>query len=245
MRRTLLTLSLVGILGIVPAAIAQADVAVTTRSEASRIAAQVKAHAATLAVSTTGFAASPSWVFNGTPVTLTADVQSGDGGPAPTGTVTFYAAGFNAGTVALVNGTASVTVPTRGVPGSTYQLWAVYNGDTNYACSTSAKVPVTVSSESNSTSDMAASPSSLLPGGIVTFATDVSPNQGGAIPTGIVKFYEIHGTYLGEATLVWGVATLNVNTTGVAPGTYQIYSVYQGDSIYEPSTSETDTVVIQ
>jgi hypothetical protein len=184
-------------------------------------------------------------VFHGTPVTLTADVQPTNGGPSPTGTVSFYADGWLLGCVPLKGTTASITISTYNVTPGTFTLTAVYSGDKNYKSSTSNISTVVVSCDSNSTSDMSASPSSLLPGGIETLATDVSPNQGGPIPTGIVKFYEIYGTYLGEAPLIDGVATLNINTTGIAPGTYQVYSVYQGSSIYEQSTSETDTVVVE
>jgi hypothetical protein len=227
-----MSLCLLGTLAFVPAAYSQDVVG-------------HKLTAATTSPSETSLAASPSWVFNGTPVTLTADVQPTQGGPAPTGTVTFYENGWLLGTATLKNNTASITAPTLNVPGGTYTLTASYSGDKNYSSSKSSAVTVTVSCDSNSTSDMAASPSSLEPGGIVTLATDVSPNQGGPIPTGVVYFYEIHGTFLGQATLVWGVATLNINTTGIAPGTYQVYSVYQGSSIYEKSTSETDTIVVE
>jgi hypothetical protein len=230
MRRILLSLSLLS-LAIVPAVHAQDVVA-------------HKIKTLTTAPSATSLAVSPSWVFNGTPVTLKADVQPTEGGPTPTGTVTFYGNGFELGTATLSGTTASLTVPTFYLPQGTYEITAVYSGCNSYASSKSGQVAVYVSSESNSTSDMAASPSSLKQGGTVTFATDVSPNQGGSIPTGIVKFYEIHGSYIGEATLVWGVATLNVSTASISPGTYQIYSVYQGSTIYEPSTSETDTIVV-
>jgi hypothetical protein len=231
MRTNVLALSLLAVVAAAPLAHSQESI--------HKLSAKVIA-----AGSATSLAVSPSSVFNGTPVVLKADVQPTQGGPTPTGTVTFYGQGFLLGTATLSGTTASITVPTRGLPQGTYEITADYSGSATYAASKSGQVSVFVSCDSNSTSDMAASPASLKEGGTVTFATDVSPNQGGAIPTGIVKFYEIHGSYIGQATLVWGVATLNVSTAGITPGTYQIYSVYQGDSIYEPSTSETDTVVV-
>ena len=196
--------------------------------------------------SETSLAVSPSSIFEGTPVTLKADVQPTNGGPSPTGTVSFYLfGGYLLGSAPVEGTTASLTLPTLKLGTGKYFIDAVYSGDKNYKGSTSSDSYFTVTCDTNSTSDMSASPSSLKPGGIVTLATDVSPNQGGPIPTGTVLFFETHGTYLGSAPLIAGVATLKVSTAGIAPGTYTVVSVYQGSSIYLPSTSEIDTVVVE
>jgi hypothetical protein len=269
MRRTLFVLSLFGSLALIPAAYAQT--AALTRVPASgvngpasgvtslttapqpldstRLATRNLVALGSDKPTITSIAASPSSVFQGTPVTITADVQTAVGGTAPTGTVSFYVcSGTYLGTATLFDTTASITAPTLKIAPGTYLVKAVYSGDSQYASSSSSCVPVTVMNQGNSTSDMAASPSSITPGEIVTLATDVSPNQGGPIPTGVVDFYEVtNGTYyyLGQATLVSGVATLYVPTTGIPAGTYHVVSVYQGSSIYEPSTSETDTILVQ
>ena len=266
MRRILLSLSLLGALSLAPAAFSQdvARIATPVRTPVSGTTSLVTVPQAldSTKVATrnmvamfgdkptiTSVAASPSSVFQGTPVTVTADVQSAVGGIAPTGTVGFYVCtGTYLGTATLANHEASITAPTLKIAPGTYMVKAVYSGDSQYASSTSSCVPVTVMNQGNSTSDMAASPSSITPGEIVTLATDVSPNQGGPIPTGVVDFYEVsNGTYfyLGQATLISGVATLYVPTYGLPPGTYHVVSMYLGSSIYEPSTSETDTILVQ
>jgi hypothetical protein len=194
-------------------------------------------------------AVSPFEVFRGTPVTFKADVQSSVGGPAPTGTVTFFVAGYNVGTAPLYQTTASINFGTRNIGEGTFNVTAVYNGSATYNKSTSPveQFYVMCGCSTNSTSDMSASPSSFKPGQILTLATDVSPNQGGPDPTGTVLFYAgpNHEYYLGSAPIVQGVATLYVNTKGVPPGTYQVESEYTGNSIYLPSTSETDYVNVQ
>jgi hypothetical protein len=79
------------------------------------------------------------------------------------------------------------------------------------------------------------------------YSGDKTPNQGGPIPTGTVLFFEGKDCahYLGSAPLIAGVATLTVATSGLPQGTYQVTSYYTGDSIYLPSTSETDYVWVQ
>jgi len=196
-----------------------------------------------------GLAVSPSEVFRGTPVTFSADVQSAVGGSAPTGTVTFFVSGYNVGTSTIKNTVATLTFATRNIGTGTFPVQAVYNGNATFEKSTSTVVSfyIDCGCTTNSTSDMAASPSTLKPGQILTLATDVSPNQGGPDPTGTVLFYAgpNHEYYLGSAPIVNGVATLYVQTKGIAPGTYQVESTYTGNSIYLPSNSETDYINVE
>lgn len=235
MRRSQLLFSLVVALALVPAAYSQDTarhmVALTTSTSGSE----------------TSLAVSPTQVDHGTPVTLKADVQPTQGGPEPTGTVSFYIGGYLVGCAPVSGTTAQVTISTRNIPTGTYAVYAVYSGDKNYKSSTSSDNYFSVLCDSNSTSDMAASPSWIYPGTPVTLSTDVSPNQGGPIPTGTVLFFEGKDCahYLGSAPLIAGVATLTVATSGLPQGTYQVTSYYTGDSIYLPSTSETDYVWVQ
>jgi hypothetical protein len=197
--------------------------------------------------SETSLAVSPTLVDHGTPVTFSADVQPTQGGPEPTGTVGFYLGGYLLGTAPVKNTVASITFPTRNVPTGTYGIYAKYSGDSNYKGSQSDKQYFGVNCQSNSTSDMAASPSWIYPGTVITLATDVSQNQGGPNPTGTVLFFEGPNAeyYLGSAPIINNVATLNVNTKGASHGAYQFTSYYTGDKIYLPSTSETDWVWVQ
>lgn len=244
MRRITLCLSLLGAIALVPAAYAQ-DLAHSNGGNepgtGRMVAMSINSN------SETSIAASPSEVDHGTPVTVTADVQPTQGGPMPTGTVSFFVGGMQIGTATLHNTTASVTISTKDVPTGTFGIYAKYNGDKNYHWSQSDCVYVTVLCDSNTTSDMAASPSWIYPGTVVTLATDVSQNQGGPNPTGTVIFFEGPDCqhYLGSAPIINGVATLQVNTMSATHGAYSFTSYYLGNGTYLPSTSETDWVWVQ
>jgi Bacterial Ig-like domain (group 3)/Multicopper oxidase len=96
------------------------------------------------ASATTATASASSVTPNG-PITLTANVADATTGAAtPTGTVQFEFNGLNVGTpVTIVNGQATVTTTITGTagPGS---LTAFYQGDSTYAESVSATVPITM-----------------------------------------------------------------------------------------------------
>lgn len=81
----------------------------------------------------------------GTQVTLTAAVARTVGSGTPTGTVKFYADGmYLLASATLHSGVASYTASSTGAPPGTYNLTAVYQGDSSDASSTSNTVPVTL-----------------------------------------------------------------------------------------------------
>ena len=85
------------------------------------------------APSSTAFTASPTSIQQGQSVTLTANVSTSySGGPALTGTVSFFltAQSTGLGTATLSNGQAQIT--TTALPAGTDQIGATYSGDTNY-----------------------------------------------------------------------------------------------------------------
>lgn len=79
---------------------------------------------------------SPDPSTAGSSITLTANVNGPNGGPVPTGTVTFYN-GTNplSGAISLTNGVA--TYSTASLTAGTYAISASYSGDSNYVGSTS------------------------------------------------------------------------------------------------------------
>jgi hypothetical protein len=80
----------------------------------------------------------------GQTLTFTADV-GGEGYSAPTGTVTFYGDGVALATEALVNGDASLTVPTSALPAGNYSITVTYSGDEyNGAGSSTSPLVITV-----------------------------------------------------------------------------------------------------
>ena len=97
------------------------------------------------ASATTASASVASVAPNGT-ITLTAHVaDAATGAATPTGAVQFQLNSINVGDpVALVNGTATYTVPITGAAGAD-NLTAFYQGDANYTESASAAVPITIS----------------------------------------------------------------------------------------------------
>ncbi len=97
--------------------------------------------------SATTVASSASSVTPNGNINLTATVvDAASGASAPTGTVQFELNGANVGDPApLVNGEATLTTPINGDAGSN-NLTAFYQGDSTYAESTSAAIPITISS---------------------------------------------------------------------------------------------------
>lgn len=84
---------------------------------------------------TTGFASSPNPSTFGQAVTFTATVTH-QGAGTPTGTVSFFDGTTNLGSSSL-NGTGVATLTTSALMAATHNVSAVYNGDANFAPSTS------------------------------------------------------------------------------------------------------------
>ena len=181
-------------------------------------------------VTVTTLSASPTSVGQGQGVLLTAKVTP----LGATGTVTFLDGGTSLGTAALVAGTASTT--TSFSTNGNHSITAVYNGDTNYATSTSAAVMVSVGLP-NTTTALSASATTINVGQSVTFTATVSPT--GA--TGTVTFLD-NGSSLGTGTLAAGTATLT--TSSLTAGSHSITAMYGGDSNFGASTSSPVTVTV-
>ncbi len=166
------------------------------------------------------------------PITFTARVI-GNGGP-PTGSVSFYAnATTSLGAASLgTDGTASITYST--LAAGSYQITAVYAGDTNDAGATSAAVSQvvgvipTATALGVSTTTGGASPAVVLVATVIGAA--------GPTPTGTVHFSSGSTTFGTAPVNASGVATLNPNlTSGVS---YTVTAAYAGDALHGPSMSE-------
>ena len=148
------------------------------------------------ATTATALSASPSTVNPGSNVILTATISSASNSAVgATGTVTFFNGGTQIGSPVTVTpaaasasagagGTAAMTTsfPSAG----TDSITATYNGDTNYATSTSAGVTVTVGQVT--TTSVTSSAMSIAAGGSVTLTATVATTSHGAGPTGTVQF---------------------------------------------------------
>ena len=157
-------------------------------------------------------------------------------GIVPTGTVQYFD-----GTTLL--GSAPVTLNAGNVPVSTFSfaalmpgthsVTAVYSGDANYGTSTSAAVSITVT-QSNSTLTLVATPPQTVPGQTFTLtATAASLTTG--IPTGTVTFFDQNNVNLGTVTLVNGAASITQNLTAL--GSYTYTATYSGDVDFNASST--------
>ena len=79
----------------------------------------------------------------GQTLTFTAEVQQ-LGYEAQTGSITFLADGVKLATVNLVQGTASYTIPTTGLPAGNYTIGATYSGDQFNGAGTATPITITV-----------------------------------------------------------------------------------------------------
>ena len=87
---------------------------------------------------TTTLTAAPNPATLGQTITFNVVVAAAEGQPTPTGTVIFYNGDTELGTQELTDGTASLTTAT--LPVGQHTITVVYQGDDNYASSTSNEV---------------------------------------------------------------------------------------------------------
>lgn len=190
----------------------------------------------------TGLAASVNPARTGQAVTFTATVTAtGPGSGTPTGTVTFQdgaaampcsggSQSLNASGVA----TCQIAFGTTGVRSIT----AVFNGDADYATSTSTALSHTVE-KAGTVTTVTSSANPAKTGNTVTFtATVAATSPGGGTPTGTVVFKDGGATIgcgVGSQPLDGGQATCQTSFSGVSNRT--ITAEYQGSDHYTASTS--------
>jgi hypothetical protein len=198
-----------------------------------------------LATTSTYLIVNPSTAAPGQAITFTADVSGSNAG-ALTGSVTFYAGTVELGSVTLLPsmaGQAVLTISTLAV--GTYQVTAVYSGDTADAGSSSAPLTVTVQAASTMTSLNVGQGTATL-GQPITFTATVT-GSGGNTPTGTVTFLDgQNGPVLGIADLVFGMmgeqATLTIST--LTMGDHDIFADYNGDMTDASSWAGPAAIVI-
>lgn len=163
------------------------------------------------------------------PVTLTARVGVRGGGRAiVTGWVQFYSGSTQLAFVPLTNGVAT-TVAT--LPVGTDPISAQYDGDVDYAPSSSFPNTLTVKNGSTTTRLISSpDPSQYLQK--VTFAASVTSAYGA--PTGKVSFAN-NGIVIGTGILSGGIATFTTSTLGV--GSHNIRATYEASIDYSGSSS--------
>ena len=170
---------------------------------------------------------------------LTATARS-SGSAIPTGNVVFWSSqGSDASIIAIValNVQGVATLTKTYLNADSYQIYAVYKGDTDSGPSVSGKVYQVV----KQTTSAAAVSSSLNPslsGQSVTFTTKITSPT--VVPTGPVTF-TVGNRALGTAQLASGKATLTISALPV--GSSLVKATYLGNSnIAQTSASLTQTV---
>lgn len=192
------------------------------------------------ASTTTLISASASSVTILVPVTFTATVlSSATGAGIPDGSVTFLDGAVSLGTHPLAGGVAVLT-NTFTTPG-THSITTVYNGTNNFAGSTSAAAPITVSLLPTTTA-VTASPNPAAFGAPVTLTATVTNVSGlGGNSTAFVNFFN-GTTSLGGSAINAGKAFLTVSN--LPSGANPITAVFAGDASFAGSTSPAITVTV-
>jgi hypothetical protein len=191
----------------------------------------------------TKLASSATTITQNSPVTLSATVTQTSGSTTPTGTVTFYNGTTSLGSASVSSGIATLTTST--LPTGTDSVSAAYSGAVAFRASSSNLVAITVNAPAptavNTTTTLAASPTSITQGATVTFTAVVKPASGPTTPTGTVTFYN-GGTAIGSASLSAGTASFS--TTSLPAGQQSITATYGGSAAFRSSTSSPLNVAI-
>ena len=180
--------------------------------------------------STTTLNVSPSSVIYGQSVTLTANVSGAPNTGTPTGSVEFLQGSTSLGPATLTTGTA--TLNTTALPVGADSITAQYEGNADFAPSTSTASSVSVGQASTSTA-VTFSPSSPALGASVTLTATITPTSvGSASPSGTVDFFS-GTTMLGTGTVASDVATFS--TTTLAAGPNSITAEYRATPTTPPA----------
>jgi uncharacterized repeat protein (TIGR03803 family) len=178
----------------------------------------------------------------GSAITLNASVvnSTNNGVAAPGGSFTFLVDNSPIGTVAVTNGSASLSPSTAAVQAGAHQFSATYNGDILHSSNTSAPVLVNVLKNSTKTTMAVASNPVVKDQSETLTATVIS---GYLVPTGNVCFFA-GDTNFGCAPLVSGVATFNASTTGIKAATYPVRAEYMSDLVHNISKSAVHEIAV-
>jgi sugar lactone lactonase YvrE len=191
--------------------------------------------AASQATTTTTVTGTPNPATIGQTVTLKATVTSGSG--TPSGTVTFYYGTLELGSATLSSGTGSITASSAGLPAGSYTITADYAGNSSYKAS-SGTTSVTLSSKTNTTTTVAATPNPATPGQTVTLKATISSSS----CTGSVSFYS-GSTFIATADVSGGSASYGASTTGLPAGTYPVTANYSGSTSCAASSGSTSVTL--
>jgi len=213
----------------------------------------------------TSITPSSSTVAVGTPITLTANVTPPIG---PTGTVGFYYEPQNFLGTANLNSSGVAVLSNVLLPVGLHLVYAIYNGDANFASSTST--PVLVNVTGPPTIAKGFSPASIVPNGLstltititnpaaaaqdgVAFTDNLPANVVVAIPNGLTSTCGGTATatagsgsisLTGGSVADSGSCAISVNVTSSIPGTYNNTTGPVSSTFGTGSTSNTATLTV-
>jgi hypothetical protein len=231
---------------ITPTAVGTYTYAITCGGVESGVA-TVQVSAKTNTVVTAG--ASPNPVLKNQSGVLSATLKTSSGTALSAATVNFLLGTAALGSAKTNSSGVATLEASASVPTGSYSLTAQFSGDANNNGS-SANFSADIVNQTSTT--VSITPSTFTAGSTVTIAASVSAGQGAdATPTGnVALLFSLSPTTSGSEigllpALQNGLASENAPTTGFPPGTYYVYTIYQGDTHSAPSTSPRVTVTIQ
>jgi hypothetical protein len=185
------------------------------------------------------------------------------GGPTPTGTVTYEffmtidGTGSHTDQVVTLSGGVVPDSSTHGpLMAGSYSFIAIYSGDPNYAGSTSAVEPLTVSKGSSTSATVIKNASNTAITNPVALGTTVhdtatvttTPNPFAATGTVTYEFFTTidgTGSHTDQVvTLAGGVVPDSSPHGPLMAGSYSFIAVYSGDSNYTGSTSAVEPLTV-
>ena len=144
-----------------------------------------------------------------------------------TGTVSFYNNVSNLISTQPLSGanpnTATFTVSNLAAAPSSNSITATYNGDINYATSTSNAINQVVQNTTVTSLSLSLGTNPSTASQSLTFKATVTPSAAG----GTVTFFD-GATQIGIGTLIGGTATLT--TSALTAGAHSLKAVYGGDT---------------
>ena len=195
------------------------------------------------AQTTTGLVAAPSPTVSGQAVTFTATVDVvAPGAGTPTGGVQFDIDGQPYGTAVPLSGdTATLTVSNLST--GNHDVEATYNGDGDFASSTSATVTHGVN-KADADLALSTSDASAVSGQPLTFTADVTAvGPGSGTPTGEVQFY-VDGDPLGGPVSLSG-GSASSPTAHLTVGSHAVTASYAGDANFGGASDDLTQAVGQ
>ncbi|MCL2542885.1 MAG: Ig-like domain repeat protein [Nocardioidaceae bacterium] len=194
------------------------------------------------AATTTTLGDDPTSTVSGQAVTFTATVGvQAPGAGTPTGSVQFDVDGQPYGTAVPLDGDhASVTI--SNLHAGNRDVDATYNGDGDFASSSSATLTHGVNRDDTSI-DLSTSVATPLSGQPVTYSAHVTADApGGGTPTGTVQF-SVDGSPVGDPVAIDSSGNATSSSTQLLVGTHHVTADYSGDGDFAGGSDALDQTV--